>query len=121
MKFIIALSIALMGVSTAQAYNTYDVRDYSCSELKQTLNNEGVIELIYQSFFGGTGLHFADRDDCGQCYRPISANVKSNTGWCHVGYKCQKNTKITDKKNKNHKEKKLAKYCKEVWKKGLLN
>ena len=121
MKLFFIITATLMTFSSASAYNTYDVRDYSCGELQQILNEEAAIELVYQSFFGGTGLHFADKKDCGECYKPIPANVKSNTGWCHVGYKCRKDTTITKKKNKDHKEKKLAKYCKKVWKSGFLN
>lgn len=120
MKILLTMLASLMLASTAGAYNTYDVRDHSCTELKSILQAEGAIQLVYQSFFGGTGFHFADRDDCGRCYRAISANVKSNTGWCHVGVKCQKDTKITKKKSKDKDEKKLARYCKKVWKKGLL-
>ncbi len=98
MKTIVSIITLLALTLSAQAYSTYDVRDYTCQELRQAVEQEGAVVLKYRLFFGGTGTHFNNKKSCTPCYNPLTANVLSTTGMCSVGYKCIKKSSEDIKK-----------------------
>jgi hypothetical protein len=101
MKIITSLIAFLTLTLSAQAYSTYDVRDYTCQELRQSVQDEGAIILKYRLFFGGTGTHYNNKTSCTPCFKPLTANVLSTTGMCSVGYKCiKKSSEEIKKENK---------------------
>lgn len=92
-------ALAVLFSSHIFAINTYDVRDYTCQELKNFLASERVVRLNYRSFFGGTGVHYADRSSaCAgrrrshrTAWEPRPNSVFSaDNKLCWMGYRCYK-------------------------------
>lgn len=121
MKKLLCALFIMAGASQAGAYATYDASEYSCNEMNSVMAEQEAVYIYNQTGFGGKQIYVDDRRTCGECYRPVVANFKTNDGWCTIGYKCQENHNITDKKNKSRREKRKARACRKAWREGRLN
>lgn len=95
MRKIMMTVLALISTS-AMAVNTYYASDYTCGELKERLNEERVIRIVYKSFFNTSGVHYASRSAaCGrdpfQRYEPHTVSVSTlDRRFCGMGWKCRR-------------------------------
>lgn len=94
MKKLFAMVLALASLQVF-AVNTYNVKDYTCSELKTFLREEGVVRLRYR-LFGSTALHYQNRSEAcrGRSswdYEPRGNSIYSgDRKFCFMGYRCYK-------------------------------
>ncbi len=92
--------IVLAGLSLSLpsfAINTYRTKDHTCSELKEFLRTQRVVQLKYRILGGGTHYYYKGdacrgrRGNNRYRYEARGNTILSGDGkWCFMGYRCYK-------------------------------